>query len=137
MVSNDESQTRHDAKPDNTASGSDDDDGDEETGREYDGKMERGEVEAPCVKDSGNWPYHKFLKFLQSGCNGSPLEGYPIVVLVLSTIPHAVSILPPYEPISEHTAVGAAIRFRAYTVRAFRAYLGWTSESSGFCCPPA
>ena len=114
MISNEESQARHDAKPYDAASDSEDDDADEEAGRSYDGEMEptvrRGDVNTPSVVDSGNWPYHKFLKFIRSGCNGSPLEGYPIVVLALSTIPVAVSLSPLHEPIGQRSDVGVTVR---------------------------
>jgi len=35
--------------------------------------------------------YQDFLRFLQLGCSGSPVEGYPTVVIILSTIPSSVS----------------------------------------------
>ncbi|KAF8329398.1 uncharacterized protein EI90DRAFT_3125180 [Cantharellus anzutake] len=53
------------------------------------------------ARDSSNWPYQKFLEFLQSGCNGSPLEAYPIVVLILSTIPSTVLPLESTEKLKE------------------------------------
>lgn len=34
--------------------------------------------------------YLEFLQFLQLGCSGSPSQGYPTVVIVLSTIPSSV-----------------------------------------------
>ena len=34
--------------------------------------------------------YHDFLQFLELGCSGSPVQGYPTVVIVLSTIPPSV-----------------------------------------------
>jgi len=34
--------------------------------------------------------YQDFLQFLQLGCSGSPVEGYPTVVITLSTIPSSV-----------------------------------------------
>jgi len=34
--------------------------------------------------------YLEFLQFLQLGCSGSPLQGYPTVVITLSTIPSSV-----------------------------------------------
>jgi hypothetical protein len=34
--------------------------------------------------------YQEFLGFLESGCAGSPLQGYPTVVVVVSTIPSSV-----------------------------------------------
>lgn len=35
--------------------------------------------------------YDEFLRFLESGCSGSPQQGYPTVVLIVSTIPSSVS----------------------------------------------
>ena len=37
--------------------------------------------------------YKKFLRFLELGCRGSPKQGYPALVIVLSTIPHSVRFL--------------------------------------------
>ena len=34
--------------------------------------------------------YLEFLQFLQLGCSGSPLQGYPAVVIIVSTIPSSV-----------------------------------------------
>lgn len=34
--------------------------------------------------------YREFLHFLELGCNGSPSQGYPAVVIILSTIPSSV-----------------------------------------------
>lgn len=38
--------------------------------------------------------YKDFLRFLELGCRGSPKQGYPILVIVLSTIPHPVRTSP-------------------------------------------
>lgn len=37
--------------------------------------------------------YLEFLQFLQLGCSGSPLQGYPTVMIILSTIPSSVRYL--------------------------------------------
>jgi len=34
--------------------------------------------------------YREFLQFLELGCSGSPLQGYPAVLIILSTIPSSV-----------------------------------------------
>ena len=34
--------------------------------------------------------YQEFLQFLQLGCYGSPTQGYPAIILVLSSIPSTV-----------------------------------------------
>jgi E3 ubiquitin-protein ligase listerin len=36
-----------------------------------------------------------FLQFLELGCGGSPLQGYPAVLVILSSIPPSVRIYPP------------------------------------------
>lgn len=36
--------------------------------------------------------YDEFLQFLQLGCSGSPIQGYPTVVIIISTIPSSVSL---------------------------------------------
>lgn len=40
---------------------------------------------------SGSEAYNEFLGFLQLGCSGSPIQGYPAVVIIVSTIPSNVS----------------------------------------------
>lgn len=37
--------------------------------------------------------YREFLQFLQLGCYGSPIQGYPVIVVVLSTIPTEVRLM--------------------------------------------
>lgn len=39
--------------------------------------------------------YKEFLQFLELGCFGSPVQGYPVIVIILSTIPSSVRPLPP------------------------------------------
>ncbi|KAF9075216.1 hypothetical protein BDP27DRAFT_38333 [Rhodocollybia butyracea] len=46
--------------------------------------------------------YEAFLSFLARGCNGSPVQAYPAVVIVLSTIPLSI-LLPPFSLSSEST----------------------------------
>ena len=43
------------------------------------------------IKDAKPAAYADFLQFLQLGCNGSPVQGYPVVVIVLSTLSSPVS----------------------------------------------
>ena len=38
----------------------------------------------------GNDAYSEFLQFLELGCSGAPTQGYPTVVIILSTIPQTV-----------------------------------------------
>jgi E3 ubiquitin-protein ligase listerin len=37
--------------------------------------------------------YQEFLQFLELGCSGSPRDGYPTVVIILSTIPSEVCFM--------------------------------------------
>lgn len=46
-------------------------------------------TEAVAVS-SGQAAYNEFLSFLEAGCHGSPLQSYPVVVIVLSTLPSTV-----------------------------------------------
>ncbi|KAF5380135.1 hypothetical protein D9615_006188 [Tricholomella constricta] len=39
--------------------------------------------------------YQEFLRFLSLGCSGSPLQGYPTVVIIVSTIPSSILIPSP------------------------------------------
>ena len=36
--------------------------------------------------------YQEFLRFLELGCFGSPSQGYPTIVIILSTIPSPVCV---------------------------------------------
>ncbi|KAM6492444.1 hypothetical protein JOM56_012168 [Amanita muscaria] len=38
--------------------------------------------------------YREFLNFLESGCGGSPLQGYPAVLVIMSTIPISILTIP-------------------------------------------
>jgi len=52
--------------------------------------------ESESEADSGLPPsvaYKEFLRFLEMGCRGSPRQGYPALVIVLSTIPQSVRFL--------------------------------------------
>ncbi|KIY45151.1 hypothetical protein FISHEDRAFT_49914 [Fistulina hepatica ATCC 64428] len=60
--------------------------------------------------------YSDFLRFLQLGCSGSPLQGYPIVIIILSSIPSSTlvsSIGPPFDNLFQ--SFWAAIDSRALT----------------------
>ena len=53
--------------------------------------------ESESEADSGLPPsvaYKDFLRFLELGCRGSPRQGYPALVIVLSTISHSVRFTP-------------------------------------------
>ncbi|EGO03442.1 hypothetical protein SERLA73DRAFT_101568 [Serpula lacrymans var. lacrymans S7.3] len=64
---------------------SDSEDSDTEEEKEADPVLPRG------VGNSGSsLAYNEFLQFLELGCSGSPTEGYPIVIIILSTIPSSI-----------------------------------------------
>lgn len=70
-------------------------DGDEEddSGAEEDGQPH--EVQADQSNDSvvplvPSPAYREFLQFLELGCSGSPLQGYPTIIVIISTIPPSV-----------------------------------------------
>lgn len=61
-----------------------------------DGGSDAGEdgkpsVSAPPSELAVTQAYKEFLGFLELGCNGSPALGYPIVMLVISSLPSEVS----------------------------------------------
>ena len=43
-------------------------------------------------KDRRSPGFADFLQFLELGCGGSPLQGYPAVIIILSSIPPSVCI---------------------------------------------
>ena len=45
-------------------------------------------------KDRRSAGFEDFLQFLELGCGGSPLQGYPAVIVILSSIPPSVGIDP-------------------------------------------
>jgi len=61
----------------------DDDDSDSDS-------EERGTNRPPAYKGQPSEAYREFLQFLELGCAGSPVDGYPTVLVVLSTIPSSV-----------------------------------------------
>ncbi|KAG5637584.1 hypothetical protein H0H81_004035 [Sphagnurus paluster] len=69
---------------------------DEDDAEESDG----GEDETDEKKDISRAPkqsaaYPEFLRFLELGCCGSPLQGYPTVVIIISTIPSSILVPAP------------------------------------------
>ncbi len=65
------------------------DENDESSEDENDGQgtSEKPTRSMTCGSSSA---YREFLNFLGSGCSGSPLQGYPAVLVILSTIPKTV-----------------------------------------------
>ena len=76
---------------------SDDEDDEEDANdelQETDGESAEKPAEAPVEQvryKLGQQAYNQFLVYLQRGCNGCPSEGYPTVLVVLSTLPSEVS----------------------------------------------
>jgi hypothetical protein len=48
-------------------------------------------------KDRQSPGFTDFLQFLELGCGGSPSQGYPAVLVILSSIPPSVRIYPPLD----------------------------------------
>ncbi|KAI0945042.1 hypothetical protein AcV7_001681 [Taiwanofungus camphoratus] len=58
--------------------------------------------------------YREFLQFLELGCLGSPIQGYPAVLIILSTIPSSVLATSSTNPLHDlFTSFWAAIDGRA------------------------
>ncbi|KAF5370318.1 hypothetical protein D9758_006910 [Tetrapyrgos nigripes] len=66
---------------------SEDEDDDDDAGE---GERHRKESKDDGNKSHVSQAYQEFLQFLQLGCSGSPMQGYPTVVVILSTIPSEV-----------------------------------------------
>jgi len=54
---------------------------------------------APFTNDRRSPGFVDFLQFLELGCGGSPLQGYPAVIVILSSIPSSVCACPFYSPV--------------------------------------
>ncbi|KDR72553.1 hypothetical protein GALMADRAFT_752797 [Galerina marginata CBS 339.88] len=71
---------------------------------------------APSSSPAARQPsqaYQEFLQFLQLGCSGSPIQGYPTVVIIVSTIPSPL-LNSPASPLSQFFAsFWAAVEGRA------------------------
>lgn len=73
----------------------------ESESEEEDGDSDAGEepkiqpASAPVPKDRRSPGFASFLQFLELGCGGSPIQGYPTVILVISSIPSSVRIFHP------------------------------------------
>ncbi|KAF8624962.1 hypothetical protein AX15_005604 [Amanita polypyramis BW_CC] len=75
----------------------------------------QGEPTRPSPYYSSSLAYREFLRFLESGCSGSPLQGYPTVLVILSTIPRSMLINPLFPPSELFTAMWAAVDSRSLT----------------------
>ena len=56
------------------------------------GETSRHPISGPVTKEGkkSSGAYQDFLHFLQLGCSESPVQGYPTVLIALSTIPSSV-----------------------------------------------
>lgn len=77
----------------------DDSDSDSDAESVSDSESERGSddddvTDVPTEPPPNGQPtseaYTEFLQFLELGCSGSPVEGYPLVLVVLAGIPKSV-----------------------------------------------
>ncbi|EPQ53690.1 hypothetical protein GLOTRDRAFT_117039 [Gloeophyllum trabeum ATCC 11539] len=115
------------------ASESDGDHSDEE-----DGDREQGTPGPAPTTPGTSLAYDEFLQFLQLGCAGSPLQGYPTVVIVLSTLPASFLSTPTVEDALKDlfTSFWAAVDARALggldKAAAHRAFLSSLLECTAF-----
>jgi len=66
-----------------------------EDGDDSDSDGEHREIKSYSARNGkSSEAYREFLQFLELGCAGSPVDGYPTVLVVLSTIPSFVRLLP-------------------------------------------
>lgn len=70
---------------------SQDDEGDEdEENEDEDGQPREAQAHDSAAPRVPSAAYREFLQFLELGCSGSPLQGYPTVIVIISTIPPSV-----------------------------------------------
>ncbi|KAI0371298.1 hypothetical protein BV20DRAFT_1035310 [Pilatotrama ljubarskyi] len=120
-----------------------------EAEKDEDGRSESGESDnegnsdAPAPKPAPNasagptHAYSEFLQFLATGCSGSPLQGYPAVLVILSTIPPSLIASSSDHPLEElFTSFWAAVDARVLNsldrVAASAAFLSSILESLVF-----
>ncbi|KAJ8507641.1 hypothetical protein ONZ45_g9999 [Pleurotus djamor] len=85
------------------------DEDEEASDEEHDDNVDDGHL-----MPKGSRAYADFLQFLQLGCSGSPIQGYPTVVIVLSTIPLPVMAAGSSTPLADLcTSFWAAVDGRA------------------------
>ncbi|KIK58369.1 hypothetical protein GYMLUDRAFT_45278 [Collybiopsis luxurians FD-317 M1] len=72
---------------------SDSDFGDSDSGSDSDegeGEADTSASAPDTSRQAVSSAYQSFLSFLERGCNGSPVQAYPAVVVVLSTLPSSI-----------------------------------------------
>lgn len=69
-----------------------DEDDDEDEENEDDDPPKASASKSTVTTTNGpSQAYAEFLQFLAMGCSGSPIQGYPTILVILSTIPSSVS----------------------------------------------
>ncbi|KAF8634833.1 hypothetical protein AX17_004084 [Amanita inopinata Kibby_2008] len=80
---------------------------------------EEAEAEAevyPTASHERSTAYREFLQFLELGCGGSPVQGYPAVLVILSTIPNSLLLGSLASPFADFFAsMWAAIEGHAFS----------------------
>ncbi|KAG8972288.1 hypothetical protein FRB90_010262, partial [Tulasnella sp. 427] len=67
------------------------------------------------VPTARNVAYTEFLDFLKLGCGGSPVQGYPVVLIALSTIPEEILPLTKDALDNLYASIWAAVDGRAFS----------------------
>ncbi|KAH9887215.1 hypothetical protein C8Q73DRAFT_713250 [Cubamyces lactineus] len=113
---------------------------DEDEGSES-GESEDEEVSKPALSKpltaspaGPSLAYTEFLQFLATGCSGSPAQGYPTVLVILSTIPSSIIATASTHPLEDlFTSFWAAVDARVLNsldrVAASTAFLSSVLES--------
>lgn len=75
---------------------------------------EEDDDDSPKHPSTTSGAYAEFLQFLQLGCSGSPVQGYPTVVVILSTMPSSIIAASSPTPLDDlFTSFWAALDGRA------------------------
>ncbi|KAI0777188.1 hypothetical protein BD413DRAFT_171550 [Trametes elegans] len=114
-----------------------DEDEHSDSGESEDEEDAKGPLSKPSTStpaSSSSHAYHDFLQFLATGCSGSPIQGYPTVLVVLSTIPPSIIVASSPHPLEElFTSFWAAVDARVLNsldrVTASSAFLSSVLES--------
>ncbi|KAI0715705.1 hypothetical protein C8Q72DRAFT_891767 [Fomitopsis betulina] len=93
-----------------------DDEGDEEN-EDEDGQPREAHAHDSAAPRVPSAAYREFLQFLELGCSGSPLQGYPTVIVIISTIPPSIFGSSSSTPLDDlFTSFWAAVDGRLFTV---------------------
>ncbi|KAH9941137.1 uncharacterized protein BXZ73DRAFT_75106 [Epithele typhae] len=76
-----------------------DEDEDEDGGSGDEGEESQPQLKPAEPQLGQSHAYNEFLQFLATGCSGSPVQGYPTVLIILSTIPSAIIALSSEHPL--------------------------------------